>query len=71
MVASAFLRSSVLVEECLAATTFPKYCALKKIFPEITYKEKMFLRNNYYSTLDHSLFLKTFVISARFLYICQ
>ena len=31
-------------------------CWLGKIFPEITYKEKMFLRNNC-STLDHSLFL--------------
>ena len=31
----------------------------EKIFPEITYKEKMFLINNYF-TLDHSLFLWIF-----------
>ena len=59
MVASALLRNSVSVEEWLAGTTFLKYCALKKICPEVTYKEKMFLRNNY-STLDHSLFLWIF-----------
>ena len=31
----------------------------EKIFPEITYKEKMFFKNNY-STLDYSLFLWIF-----------
>ena len=40
----------------------------KKIFFEITYNEKMFLRNNC-STLDHSLFLSLFIVSLRFLYI--
>ena len=47
---------SVSIEEWLAATTFVKYCTLKKLFPAINYKEKMLFRNNY-STLDHSLFL--------------
>ena len=56
MVASALLRNSVSIEEWLTATTFVKYCTLKKLFPAINYKEKMFFRNNY-STLDHSLFL--------------
>ena len=55
IVASALQRNSVSVEEWLAATTFVKYCALKKIFPKITHKEKMFLRNNY-STLDELLY---------------
>ena len=56
MVAKTLLRISVSVEEWLAATTFLKYCTLKKLFPAIIYKEKMIFRNNY-STLDHSLFL--------------
>ena len=38
---------------------FREILCSEKIFPEITYKEKMFLRNNY-STLDHSLFLWIF-----------
>ena len=56
MVAKTLLRISVSIEEWLAATTFVKYCTLKKLFPAINYKEKMIFRNNY-STLDHSLFL--------------
>ena len=56
MVASTLLRYSVSIEEWLAATTFVKYCTLKKLFPTINYKEKMIFRNNY-STLDLSLFL--------------
>ena len=56
MVARALQRNSVSIEEWLAATTFVKYCILKKLFPAIDYKEKMFFRNNY-STLYHSLFL--------------
>ena len=56
MVARALLRNSVSIEEWLAATTCVKYYTLKKLFPAINYKEKMFFRNNY-STLDHSLFL--------------
>ena len=56
MVASTLLRNSVSIEEWLAATTFLKYCTLKKPFLAINYKEKMFFRNNY-STLDHRLLL--------------
>ena len=43
MVARALLRNRVSIEEWLAATTFVKYCTLKKLFPAINYKEKMFL----------------------------
>ena len=43
MVARALLRNSVSIEEWLASTTFVKYCTLKKLFPEINYKEKCFL----------------------------
>ena len=56
MIATALLRNSVCIEEWLAITTFLKYCTLKKLFPAINYKEKMFFRNNY-STLGHSFFL--------------
>ena len=54
MVARALLRNSVSIEAWLAATTFVKYCTLKKLFPAINYKEKMF------SILDHSLSLRVF-----------
>ena len=54
MVLCALLRNSVSIDEWLAATTFVKYCTLKKLLPAINCKEKMFFRNNY-STLDHSL----------------
>ena len=72
MVARALLRNSVSIEEWLAATTFVKYCTLKKLFPAINYKQKLFFRNNC-STLDHSLFLyeSLLIISLRFLYICK
>ena len=56
MVARPLPRNSVAVDEWLAATTFVKYCTLKKLFPAINYKKKFFFRNNY-STLNHSLFL--------------
>ena len=56
MIARALLRNNVSIEEWLAATTFVKYCTLKKLFPAINYKEKMSFRNNYF-TLDHSLVL--------------
>ena len=56
MVARALLRNSASIEESLAATTFAKYCTLKKLSPTINYKEKMFFRNNY-STLDQIHFL--------------
>ena len=40
MVARVLLRNSVSIEEWLAATTFVKYCTLKKLFPPINYKKK-------------------------------
>ena len=43
MVARALLRNSVSIEEWLAETTFVKYCTVKKLFPGINYKKKMFL----------------------------
>ena len=54
MVARDLLRNSVSIGEWLAATTFVKNCTLKKLFPAINYREKIFFKNNY-STLDHSL----------------
>ena len=56
MVAKNLLRITVSIEEWLAATTFVKYCALKKLFPAINYKEKMIFWNNY-STLLMSHYL--------------
>ena len=55
MVARALLRNSVSIKEWFATTTLVKYCTLKKLFPAINYKKKMFFRNNY-STLNHTLF---------------
>ena len=40
MVARTLVRNSVSIEQWLAATTFVKYCTLKKLFPVINYKEK-------------------------------
>ena len=40
MIARALLRNNVSIEEWLAATTFVKYCTLKKLFPAINYKKK-------------------------------
>ena len=56
MVGGALRGNSVSIEEWLTVTSFVKYCTLKKLFPAINYKEKMFFRNNY-TTLDYSLFL--------------
>ena len=56
MIARVLLRNSVSIEEWLAANTFEKHRTLKKLFPAIKYKKKMFFRNNY-STLNNSLFL--------------
>ena len=61
MVARAHLRNSVSIKEWLAATTFVRYCTLKKLFPAINYKKKMFFRNNY-STLDHSLLMSLYLL---------
>ena len=44
---------------------FREILCTEKIFPEITYKEKIFLRKNY-STLDHRLFL--WIFTYEFLY---
>ena len=61
IVARALLRNSVSIEEWLAATTFVKYCTMKKLFPAIDYKEKMFLRNNY-STLNQSFLMILYLL---------
>ena len=61
MVARAHLRNSVSIKEWLAATTFVRYCTLKKLFPAINYKEKVCFRNNY-STLDHSLLVSLYLL---------
>ena len=50
MVVGALLRNSVSIEEWLTATTFVKYCNLKKLFSAINYKEKMFFGNNYFGS---------------------
>ena len=59
MVARALLINTVSIEEWLSSTTCVKYCILKKLFPAINYKKKMFFRNNC-PTLNHSLFLGVF-----------
>ena len=59
MAGSDLLRNSVSIEEWLVATTFAKYCTLKKLFTAMNHKEKMFFSNNY-STLHYSLFLRVF-----------
>ena len=61
MVLCALLRNSVSIEEWLAATTFVKYCTLKKLFRTINYKEKMFFRKNY-STLDQSFLMSLYLL---------
>ena len=40
MVARVLLRNRVSIEKWLAATTFVKYCTLKKLFLAINYKKK-------------------------------
>ena len=42
IVAKVLPRNTVYIEELLAATTFVKYCTLKKLFLEINYKEFCF-----------------------------
>ena len=42
MVARDLLRNSASIKKWLAATTFVKYCFLKKLFPAISYKEECF-----------------------------
>ena len=60
MVLCALVRNSISIEEWLAATTFVKYCILKKLFPAINYKEKMSFRNNH-STLDQSFLMSLYL----------
>ena len=61
MVARTLLKKRESIEEWLAATTFVKYCTLKKLFSAINCKEKTFFRNNY-STLDHSLVMSLYLL---------
>ena len=71
MVLCALLRNSVSIEEWLAATTFVKYCTLKKLFPAINYKEKMIFRSKYSTSITVFSYESLLIISLRFLYICQ
>ena len=41
MVAKSLPSIGISIEEWLAATTFEKYCTLKKLFPATKYKEKL------------------------------
>ena len=68
MVASAPLRNSVSIEDWLAAVTFMKYCVLKKLFPAINYKEKMFFGNNY-STLGHIVLMSPYYFAKIFVHL--
>ena len=71
MVASALLRNIISTEEWSAATTFVKYCTLKKLFPAINYKEKMFLGTTTLLWIIVSSYESLLIISLRLLYICQ
>ena len=67
MVASALPRNSVSIEEWSAATTFLKYCTLKKLFLAINTRKKMF----YESLLIISLrFLHIVINYSRMLFQC-
>ena len=69
MVARALQRNSVSIE--LAATTFVKYCTLKKLFPAINYKEKCFLGTTTLLWITVFSYESLLIISLRFLYICK
>ena len=69
MVARALQRNSVSTE--LAATTFVKYCTLKKLFPAINYKEKCFLGTTTLLWITVFSYESLLIISLRFLYICK
>ena len=71
MVARALLRNNVSIEAWLAATTFVKYCTLKKLFPAINYKEKMFLGATTLLWITVVSYESLLIISLRFLYICK
>ena len=70
MVARALLRNSVSIEEWLTATTFVKYCTLKKLFPAINYKKKnvfseqlLYFESQPFLTSLHLLFHEVFCTS--------
>ena len=69
MVARALQRNSVSIK--LAATTFVKYCTLKKLFPAINYKEKCFLGTTTLLWITVFSYESLLIISLRFLYICK
>ena len=71
MVARTLLRNSISFEEWLAPTTFVKYRTLKKLFPAINYKEKMFFRSNYLLWITVFSYESLLIISIGFLYICK
>ena len=71
MVARALLRNNVSIEAWLAATTFVKYCTLKKLFPAINYKEKMFLGATTLLWITVVSYESLLIISLRFLHICK
>ena len=71
MVASALLRNSISTEEWSAATTSVKYYTLKKLFPAINYKEKMFSGTTTLLWITVSSHESLLIISLTFLYICQ
>ena len=71
MVASAFLRNSVSIGEWLTATTFVKYCTLKKLFSAIISTETMFLGTTTLRWITVFSYDSLLIISLRFLYICH
>ena len=72
MVARPLPRNSVAVDEWLAATTFVKYCTLKKLFPAINYKKKKcFLGTTTLLWITVFSYESLLIISLRFLYICK
>ena len=71
MVARALLRNNVSIEAWLAATTFVKYCTLKKLFPAINYKEKSFLGATILLWITVVSYESLLIISLRFLHICK
>ena len=72
MVARTLLRNSVSIEEWLVATTFVKYCTLKKLFPAINYKEKKcFLGTTTLLWITVFSYESLLNISLRFLYVSK
>ena len=71
MVLCALLRNNVSIEEWLAATTFVKYCTLKKLSPAINYKKKCFLGTTTLLWITVFSYESLLIISLGFFYICQ